>query len=64
VDIFLKALDEVDLPDAQVDVVDNFVLFLEKIITNGGEKLPAFRPVLDSAFNRITDLPDDHFFLL
>ena len=63
VDIFLEALDQVDSPDAQADAADNFVLFLEKIIKTSGEKLAEFQPVLQSAFDRITDLPDDQFFL-
>jgi len=63
VDIFTEALENVDTPDAQTDVVDSLVLFLQKMIKESGKKLPEFYPVLYSAFNRIAGLPDDYFFL-
>ena len=63
VDIFIEALEKVGQPNARADVVDNFMLFLQKIIKDGGEKLPDFRLVIDTAFRRITDLPDVDFFL-
>jgi len=63
VDIFIEAFEKVGQPAARVDVVDNFMLFLQKIIKEGGDKLTDFLPVINAAFDRIAALPDSDFFL-
>jgi len=63
VDIFIEALEKVGQSAARADVVDNLMLFLQKIIKDGGDNLPDFCPVINTAFRRIADLPDDEFFL-
>ena len=63
VDIFVEAFKKVDDPAARVDAVDNFMLFLQKIIKDGGKKLSDFYPVINTALGHIADLPDKQFFL-
>jgi hypothetical protein len=47
----------------RTDAVDNLLLYLQQIIGDSRDRLPDFLPVLDKAFNRIHDYPDDRFFL-
>jgi pyruvate, orthophosphate dikinase len=62
IDVFLDAVAEAT-PDVRADAVDNLLLFLQKTIKDAGPDLPRFIPVLETAFDRIRQLPEDHFTL-
>ncbi|BBO85270.1 phosphoenolpyruvate synthase/pyruvate phosphate dikinase [Desulfosarcina ovata subsp. sediminis] len=63
VDIFLEVIDA-DVDDGvRVEAVDNLLRYLQEIIGNARERLADFIPVLEKAFRRIHDCPDEHFFL-
>jgi pyruvate,orthophosphate dikinase len=63
VGIFTDAIDEQVDEIVSTDAVDNLLLYLQQIIGESRDRLPEFLPVLDTAFNRIIDCPDDCFFL-
>ena len=56
VDIYLDALAASPDPLVQSDAVDNLLLYLQKIIREGGAALPSFLPVLNTCFKRIVAL--------
>jgi len=60
IDVFLSAVAEA-IPDVQADAVDNLLLFLQKTVKDADSDLPRFFPVLEAAFDRIRQLPSDHF---
>ena len=45
------------------DAVDNTLLFIQKIVGEAGPHFEQFQPVIDSGFDRIRKLPDNHFSL-
>lgn len=63
VDIFLAALHEGRNLEVRMDAADNLLLFLQKIIKEAKDQLPAFMPALNHAFGRIQALEPDLFFL-
>ncbi len=63
VGVFIEALEKVDNTSAKADGVDNLILFLQKIIKDSGDSLPKFQTVINTAFDRIVEMPDDDFFL-
>jgi pyruvate,orthophosphate dikinase len=60
IDVFLTAGAD-GLPDVRADATDNLLLFLQKTIKDAGADLPRLTPVLYAAFDRIGQLPEDHF---
>ena len=62
IDVFLDAVTEA-ASDVRADAVDNLLLFLQKSVKDAGLDLPRFIPVLEAAFDRIRQLPVDHFAL-
>jgi len=63
VDIFADAIREAGDPEVKADAADNLLLFLQKVIKEAGDELDRFRQVLNTAFNRIRQFKDAHFFL-
>jgi pyruvate,orthophosphate dikinase len=63
VDIFTIAIEHAKKPEVRADAIDNFMLFIEKILKDSGSELPRFIPVVNRAFEKINDYPDDFFFL-
>ncbi len=58
--VFLDAVSEASA-DVRADAVDNLLLFLQKTVKDAGPDLPRFIPFLEAAFDRIRQLPADHF---
>ena len=54
-----------DCKDAAVkgDAVDNTLLFIQKIAAESGPNFEQFQPVIDSSFDQIRNLAEDHFAL-
>jgi pyruvate, orthophosphate dikinase len=63
VDIFTIAIEHSKKTDVRIEAIDSFLLFIEKILKDSGEELPRFIPVVNRAFEKINDYPDDIFFL-
>ncbi len=62
-DIFTIAIEHSKKAEVRADAVDNFLLFMEKILKDSGSELPRFIPVVNSAFEKINNYPDEIFFL-
>jgi pyruvate,orthophosphate dikinase len=62
-DIFIRAIESKSDMDVRADAVDNFLLFIQKIIKDSGSDLKRFKPLIDGAFNRIRVYDGDDFFL-
>ena len=63
VDIFNIAIENAKKADVRADAIDNFLLFIEKVIKDSGNELPRFIRVVDNAFEKINTYQDDFFFL-
>ena len=63
VDIFILAIDSEKGIEIKADAVDNFLLFIQKIIKESGDDLIKFKPIIDGAFDRIRKYEGDNFFL-
>ena len=63
VDIFTLAIEHAQKTDDRADAIDNFLLFIEKVIKDSGPELPRFIPVVNSAFEKINNYHGDFFFL-
>jgi pyruvate,orthophosphate dikinase len=60
IDVFLDAGSQAQ-HDVRTDAVDNLLLFLQKTIKDSGPDQIRLAPVLEAAFERIRQLPADHF---
>jgi pyruvate,orthophosphate dikinase len=63
VGIFCDVIEAEVHDDVRSDAVDNLLLYLQHIIVESRDRIADFLPVLNTAFNRIHDCPDDRFFL-
>ena len=63
VDLFAIAIVLAREPDVRADAVDNFLLFVEKIIKDSNSHLDRFMPVVNIAFNIVKNFQDDYFML-
>jgi pyruvate, orthophosphate dikinase len=63
VDIFTIAIEHAKKPEVRADAIDNFMLFIEKVLKDSGSELPRFISVVNRAFEKINDYQDDFFFL-
>lgn len=63
VGIFSRAIESTVRDEVRTEAVDNFLLFLHKIISDSSEQIPRFIPVLNKAFSLIRNYPDDVFLL-
>ncbi len=63
VDIFAVAIEQTRGRDVRTEAVDNFLLFLEKIINDAGSEFKRFVPALNNAFRIIAQFRDSYFFL-
>ncbi len=62
-DIFIRAIESKSDIEIRADAVDNFLLFIQKIITESGSDFTRFKPVIDDSFNSIRAYDGDNFFL-
>jgi pyruvate, orthophosphate dikinase len=62
-DIFIRAIESNSDMDVRADAVDNFLLFIQKIIKESGSDFKRFKPLIDNAFNHIRAYDGDDFFL-
>ena len=63
VDLFAIAIVLAREPDVRADAVDNFLLFVEKIVKDSNSHLDRFMPVVNIAFNIVKNFQDDYFML-
>jgi len=63
VDIFTTAIESTVNDEVRAEAVDNFLLFIQKILKDSGDQTQRFMPVLDMAFHRVRHYPDEVFFL-
>ncbi len=63
VGIFINAIQSSSDVQIRVDSVDHLLLFLQKIIKESGSDLERFIPAVNDSFDRISNFPDEHFFL-
>lgn len=61
VNIFFTAIDQARSNIVKMAAVDALVLFLQKLILGAGTKTSDFAPMLETTFQRIEDLPKEHF---
>lgn len=61
VDIGLEAAMETSSPEVKKDAADNLLLYLRKVVTEAGDALPDFLPMINEAFERIACLEEDVF---
>ena len=47
--------------EVQADAVDDYLLYLQKIIKEAGPNIERFLPIIDDALNQIENLPDQKF---
>ncbi|RZB36271.1 MAG: pyruvate, orthophosphate dikinase [Desulfobacteraceae bacterium Eth-SRB2] len=62
-DIFIRAIGSKSDIEVKADAVDNFLLFIQKIIKESGSDFKKFKPLIDDSFNRIRAYDGDDFFL-
>ncbi len=62
-DIFISAIESKSDFEVRSDAVDNFLLFIQKIIKESGSDFKKFKPLIDDAFHRIRAYDGDDFFL-
>jgi len=62
-DILIRAIESKSNIDVRADAVDNFLLFIQKIIKESGSDFTRFKPVIDDSFDRIRAYDGDNFFL-
>ena len=62
-DIFIRAIESKSDIEVRADAVDNFLLFIQKIIKESGPEFKKFKPLIDDAFNRIRAYDGDDFYL-
>ncbi|MBW2641966.1 MAG: pyruvate, phosphate dikinase [Deltaproteobacteria bacterium] len=63
VDIFMRAIESKSDIEVRADAVDNFLLFIQKIIKESGSDFTRFKPVIDDSFNSIRAYDGENFFL-
>ncbi len=63
IEIFTTAIDHDPKKDVRSDAIDNFLLFLEKIIKDSQGELFRFIPVINDAFKIMNCYQDEYFFL-
>jgi len=63
VDIFTLAIDSESGIEVRSDAVDNFLLFIQKVIKESEDDFKRFKPIVDDAFDRIRNYAGDDFFL-
>ncbi|MFO8085560.1 MAG: PEP/pyruvate-binding domain-containing protein [Desulfobacterales bacterium] len=63
IDIFTTAIDHDPKKAVRADAIDNFLLFIDKILKDCHSDLPRFVDVLNKAFSIINRYNDDYFFL-
>ncbi len=63
VDIFTWAIDSKSGTEARTDAVDNFLLFIQKVIKESEADYERFKPIIDDSFDRIRGFESDDFFL-
>ena len=63
VGIFIRAIESKSDIDVRADAVDNFLLFVQKIIKESGADFKRFKPAIDDAFDRIRNYEEEDFFL-
>ncbi|RLC29583.1 MAG: pyruvate, phosphate dikinase, partial [Deltaproteobacteria bacterium] len=61
--ILSDAIESTKNPEVRIDAADNLLLFLKKILTDSGSELQRFLPVINDAFDKIGNYPDEYFFL-
>ena len=60
-DILTDAIESAGEIEVQADAVDDFMLYLQKILKDAGPNIERFLPIVDDAFNRIQNLADEKF---
>jgi pyruvate,orthophosphate dikinase len=63
VDIFILAIDSESGIEVRAEAVDNFLLFIQKVIKESEDDFKRFKPIVDDAFDRIRNYAGDDFFL-
>jgi len=63
VDIFSRAIDSKNDTEVRTDAVDNFLLFIQKVIKESESEYERFKPVIDDSFDHIRGFEGDDFFL-
>ena len=63
VGIFIRAIESKSDIDVRTDAVDNFLLFVQKIIKESGADFKRFKPAIDDSFDRIRNYEKEDFFL-
>ena len=63
VEIFTRAIESKSDIEVRADAVDNFLLFIQKIIKESGADFKRFKPIIDDAFDRIRNYEEEDFFL-
>ncbi|MAF32998.1 MAG: PEP/pyruvate-binding domain-containing protein [Desulfobacterales bacterium] len=61
-DIFSHAIQSTTHLDVKSDAVDNYLLFLQKIIKDAGSDFKKFEPLINGAFQEIRNFEDRYFF--
>jgi len=62
-EIFTQAIESTSDIDVRADAVDNFLLFIQKIIKESGADFKRFKPAIDDSFDRIRNYEKEDFFL-
>jgi len=62
IEVFISAIREAGEPEVKADAADNLLLYLQKVIKDGGSEIDRFMPVLNGAFDQIRQLNKEHFF--
>ena len=60
-ELFLEALDQARRPDLKTDAADNLLVYLQHIITESDDRLPAFLSMMDGVFEQLSALPEEFF---
>ena len=63
VDIFTLAIESDSGIDVRADAVDNFLLFIQKVIKDSQDDFKRFKPMVDDAFDHIRNYEGKDFFL-
>ena len=63
IEIYTSAIESKSDMAVRADAVDNFLLFIQKVIKESGAAFKRFKPVIDDSFDRIRNYQDEDFFL-
>jgi pyruvate,orthophosphate dikinase len=63
IEIYTSAIESKSDMAVRADAVDNFLLFIQKVIKESGTAFKRFKPVIDDSFDRIRNYQGEDFFL-